>query len=112
MQAFAAFVSASFDVSDNISTAFGSAGDYTIVVINDSPQASTYTFEAFEAACVFFSEETDAWITDGCSVSPLSTTSQTVCLCDHLTNFASNFVVKVMSYLVFFNADDFPAQYC
>ncbi|XP_019641849.1 PREDICTED: polycystic kidney disease protein 1-like 2 [Branchiostoma belcheri] len=50
-----------------------------------------YTLKIFTSTCLFFDDDQQLWNTEGCEVGPLTTTSLTHCLCDHLTAFGSDF---------------------
>ncbi|CAH1779490.1 unnamed protein product [Owenia fusiformis] len=53
----------------------------------------SYTFRLYEAKCVFWNETTQKWASDGCEVGPLTISTETHCLCNHLTNFGGDMVV-------------------
>ncbi|XP_078681627.1 polycystin-1-like protein 2 [Branchiostoma floridae x Branchiostoma belcheri] len=50
-----------------------------------------YKMEWARLGCVFWSETQEAWRTDGCSISNQSTITSTICHCNHLTAFGSDF---------------------
>ncbi|XP_078695111.1 polycystin-1-like protein 2 [Branchiostoma floridae x Branchiostoma belcheri] len=50
-----------------------------------------YQMEWARLGCVFWSETQEAWRTDGCSISNQSTITSTICHCNHLTAFGSDF---------------------
>ncbi|KAI8513359.1 carbohydrate binding [Branchiostoma belcheri] len=50
-----------------------------------------YQMEWARLGCVFWSETQEAWRTDGCSISHQSTITSTICHCNHLTAFGSDF---------------------
>ncbi|XP_078585297.1 uncharacterized protein LOC144867284 isoform X2 [Branchiostoma floridae x Branchiostoma japonicum] len=50
-----------------------------------------YTIKIFTSTCLFFDTGQELWSSDGCEVGPLTTTSLTHCLCDHLTAFGTDF---------------------
>ncbi|XP_078675170.1 polycystin-1-like protein 2 [Branchiostoma floridae x Branchiostoma belcheri] len=50
-----------------------------------------YKIEWARLGCVFWSETQEAWRTDGCSISNQSTITSTICHCNHLTAFGSDF---------------------
>ncbi|XP_078665659.1 polycystin-1-like protein 2 [Branchiostoma floridae x Branchiostoma belcheri] len=50
-----------------------------------------YQMEWARLGCVFWSEMHEAWRPDGCSISKQSTITSTVCHCNHLTAFGSDF---------------------
>ncbi|XP_075692922.1 polycystin-1-like protein 3 [Rhinoderma darwinii] len=52
-----------------------------------------YSVSLFAAQCVFWDEDSRIWNDYGCYVGPRSTESETHCLCNHLTFFASSFLV-------------------
>lgn len=54
---------------------------------------SNYTGRIFSTSCRYYVPETNDWSTDGCSVSPETTYNSTVCLCNHLTTFGTDFYV-------------------
>ncbi|XP_021075889.1 polycystic kidney disease protein 1-like 2 [Mus pahari] len=53
----------------------------------------TVGITTFLAHCVFWDETQETWDDSGCQVGPRTTTSQTHCLCNHLTFFGSTFLV-------------------
>ncbi|XP_078701302.1 uncharacterized protein LOC144927629 isoform X3 [Branchiostoma floridae x Branchiostoma belcheri] len=57
------------------------------------PHATDYAYQMEWArlGCVFWSETQEAWRTDGCSISDQSTITSTICHCNHLTAFGSDF---------------------
>ncbi|XP_078681624.1 uncharacterized protein LOC144916369 [Branchiostoma floridae x Branchiostoma belcheri] len=50
-----------------------------------------YQMEWARLGCVFWNETQEAWRTDGCSISHQSTITSTICHCNHLTAFGSDF---------------------
>ncbi|XP_019624434.1 PREDICTED: polycystic kidney disease protein 1-like 2 [Branchiostoma belcheri] len=50
-----------------------------------------YTLQIFTSKCLFFDDAQQQWSSDGCEVGPLTSTTLTHCLCDHLTTFGSDF---------------------
>ncbi|XP_069823996.1 polycystin-1-like protein 3 [Dendropsophus ebraccatus] len=52
-----------------------------------------FSVSLFAAQCVFWDEDFRTWNDFGCYVGPSSTESETHCLCNHLTFFASSFLV-------------------
>ncbi|CAH1259012.1 PKD1L3 [Branchiostoma lanceolatum] len=50
-----------------------------------------YTIKIFTSTCLFFDNDQQLWNSDGCEVGPLTTTSLTHCLCNHLTAFGTDF---------------------
>ncbi|XP_040265345.1 polycystic kidney disease protein 1-like 3 [Bufo bufo] len=52
-----------------------------------------YSVSLFAAQCVYWEEDLRIWNDYGCNVGPRSTESETQCLCNHLTFFASSFLV-------------------
>ncbi|XP_078670967.1 uncharacterized protein LOC144911067 isoform X2 [Branchiostoma floridae x Branchiostoma belcheri] len=50
-----------------------------------------YTLKIFTSKCLFFENAQQQWSSDGCEVGPLTSTTLTHCLCDHLTAFGSDF---------------------
>ncbi|XP_040592237.1 polycystic kidney disease protein 1-like 2 isoform X2 [Mesocricetus auratus] len=53
----------------------------------------TVGITAFLSHCVFWDENQETWDNAGCQVGPRTTSSQTQCLCNHLTFFGSTFLV-------------------
>ncbi|CAJ0953971.1 unnamed protein product [Ranitomeya imitator] len=51
------------------------------------------TVNLFAAQCVYWDDYLRDWEVDGCYVGPRSTELETHCLCNHLTFFASSFLV-------------------
>ncbi|XP_063801546.1 polycystin-1-like protein 3 isoform X2 [Pseudophryne corroboree] len=49
--------------------------------------------DIFATQCVFWDDDLRIWSVDGCYVGAASTVSETHCLCNHLTFFASTFLV-------------------
>ncbi|CAH1259009.1 PKDREJ [Branchiostoma lanceolatum] len=50
-----------------------------------------YTLKIFTSKCLFFDEGQQQWSSEGCEIGPLTSTSLTHCLCNHLTAFGSDF---------------------
>ncbi|XP_066291223.1 polycystin-1-like protein 2 [Branchiostoma lanceolatum] len=50
-----------------------------------------YQIQWARLSCVYWSETQEDWSTDGCTISKQSTISSTVCHCNHLTAFGSDF---------------------
>ncbi|XP_078692602.1 polycystin-1-like protein 2 [Branchiostoma floridae x Branchiostoma belcheri] len=50
-----------------------------------------YKMEWARLGCVFWNETQEAWRTDGCSISNQSTINSTICHCNHLTAFGTDF---------------------
>lgn len=46
-----------------------------------------YTFYAYTRSCLYWSHEQKKWSSEGCKVSMESKDNETVCYCDHLTDF-------------------------
>ncbi|XP_077978964.1 polycystin-1-like protein 2 [Glandiceps talaboti] len=46
-----------------------------------------FTLTIHTATCQYWNDEQDHWQPDGCRVDPLSTPEETICHCNHLTNF-------------------------
>ncbi|XP_078591714.1 uncharacterized protein LOC144870889 isoform X2 [Branchiostoma floridae x Branchiostoma japonicum] len=57
-------------------------------VISRAKVTSKFTVSILETACVYFGEESQQWLSDGCKVGPLSNTTHIHCQCDHLTKFS------------------------
>ncbi|XP_028608529.1 polycystic kidney disease protein 1-like 2 [Grammomys surdaster] len=77
---------------------FGEGIYYLRVVPTDgleSPSVRNLTvgITTFLVHCVFWDETQETWDNSGCQVGPRTTTSQTHCLCNHLTFFGSAFLV-------------------
>uniref|UniRef100_UPI00398F81D5 polycystin-1-like protein 2 n=1 Tax=Pristiophorus japonicus TaxID=55135 RepID=UPI00398F81D5 len=53
----------------------------------------TVAFTSFVSQCVYWDEVNSNWSSSGCRVGPLTTTTSTQCLCNHLTFFSSSFFV-------------------
>ncbi|CAH1263488.1 PKD1L3 [Branchiostoma lanceolatum] len=56
--------------------------------ISRAKVTSKFTVSILETACVYFGEESQQWLSDGCKVGPLSNTTHIHCQCDHLTKFS------------------------
>ncbi|CAH1238878.1 FN1 [Branchiostoma lanceolatum] len=50
-----------------------------------------YQIQWARLSCVFWSETQEAWRPDGCTISDQSTITSTICHCNHLTAFGSDF---------------------
>ncbi|XP_035694673.1 polycystic kidney disease protein 1-like 2 [Branchiostoma floridae] len=50
-----------------------------------------YQIQWVRLSCVFWSETQEDWRTDGCTISDRSTITSTICHCNHLTAFGSDF---------------------
>ncbi|KAI8496991.1 hypothetical protein Bbelb_256460 [Branchiostoma belcheri] len=66
-------------------------------VENKSDPGDAYDFFAYEIQwarlrCLYWNETLEAWMTDGCAISNQSSINSTVCHCNHLTAFGSDFV--------------------
>ncbi|EDL92644.1 rCG51274 [Rattus norvegicus] len=77
---------------------FGEGIYYLRVVPKDDLESTsdrnlTVGITTFLAHCVFWDEAQGTWDNSGCRVGPRTTTSQTHCLCNHLTFFGSTFLV-------------------
>ncbi|XP_041506459.1 polycystic kidney disease protein 1-like 2 [Microtus oregoni] len=77
---------------------FGEGIYYLRVVPKDELESTsgrnlTVGISTFLSHCVFWDESQETWDTSGCQVGPRTTTSQTHCLCNHLTFFGSTFLV-------------------
>ncbi|KAL1784629.1 polycystic kidney disease protein 1-like 2 [Sigmodon hispidus] len=77
---------------------FGEGIYYLRVVPRDDLESTsgrnlTVGITTFLSHCVFWDETRMTWDNAGCQVGPRTTTSQTHCLCDHLTFFGSTFLV-------------------
>ncbi|XP_077978965.1 polycystin-1-like protein 2 [Glandiceps talaboti] len=46
-----------------------------------------FTLKIHTATCKYWNEHQERWTPDGCKVDPLSTPEETICYCNHLTNF-------------------------
>ncbi|CAH1264033.1 PKD1L3 [Branchiostoma lanceolatum] len=62
----------------------------------DEKNAHTNEFYAYQIqwarlACVFWSEIQESWEPEGCTISVRSTVARTICHCNHLTAFGSDF---------------------
>ncbi|XP_078067868.1 polycystin-1-like protein 2 [Mustelus asterias] len=57
------------------------------------PTNITVAFTSFISQCVYWDEVNSNWSSSGCRVGPLTTSSRTQCLCNHLTFFSSSFFV-------------------
>ncbi|XP_069755542.1 polycystin-1-like protein 2 [Narcine bancroftii] len=53
----------------------------------------TMAFTSFVSQCVYWDEVNTNWNSSGCRVGPLTTPSNTQCLCNHLTFFSTSFFV-------------------
>ncbi|XP_066275174.1 polycystin-1-like protein 2 [Branchiostoma lanceolatum] len=51
----------------------------------------SYQIQWARLSCRFWNETQEAWMTDGCAISNMSTINQTICHCNHLTSFGSDF---------------------
>ncbi|XP_035689640.1 uncharacterized protein LOC118424905 [Branchiostoma floridae] len=56
--------------------------------ISRAKVTSKFTVSILETACLYFGEESQQWLSDGCKVGPLSNTTHIHCQCDHLTKFS------------------------
>ncbi|XP_019626124.1 PREDICTED: polycystic kidney disease protein 1-like 2 [Branchiostoma belcheri] len=56
---------------------------------------TNYTMQIFTTTCLFFNEDTQAWLSDGCKAGPLTSDRFSHCFCDHLTSFGSGFTFFV-----------------
>ncbi|XP_019624717.1 PREDICTED: polycystic kidney disease protein 1-like 2 [Branchiostoma belcheri] len=71
-------------------------GEYTVGLRVDGcpPSGCLYSVDVARLACVFWDPGMDAelgsWKGDGCRVSPASTLTHTLCLCNHLTAFGTS----------------------
>ncbi|XP_051024689.1 polycystic kidney disease protein 1-like 2 isoform X2 [Acomys russatus] len=77
---------------------FGEGAYYLSVVPKDDLESTsgrnlTVGITTFLSHCVFWDEAQGTWDNSGCQVGPRTTTSQTHCLCNHLTFFGSTFLV-------------------
>ncbi|XP_031192748.1 polycystic kidney disease protein 1-like 2 [Mastomys coucha] len=77
---------------------FGEGVYYLRVVPKDDLESAsgrnlTVGITTFLTHCVFWDETQETWDNSGCQVGPRTTTSQTHCLCNHLTFFGSTFLV-------------------
>ncbi|XP_070567218.1 polycystin-1-like protein 2 [Ptychodera flava] len=55
-----------------------------------------YAFQVHTSTCKHWNEETNRWSDTGCKVDPMSLPEETVCHCNHLTNFGvDSFFVPV-----------------
>ncbi|XP_078593939.1 polycystin-1-like protein 2 [Branchiostoma floridae x Branchiostoma japonicum] len=68
---------------------------YYLYILYDTKDAisrakvtSKFTVSILETACMYFGEESQQWLSDGCKVGPLSNTTHIHCQCDHLTKFS------------------------
>ncbi|CAH1247231.1 PKD1L3 [Branchiostoma lanceolatum] len=50
-----------------------------------------YQIQWARLSCVYWSETQEDWSTDGCAISKQSTIASTICHCNHLTAFGSDF---------------------
>ncbi|XP_077979555.1 polycystin family receptor for egg jelly-like [Glandiceps talaboti] len=55
--------------------------------------SSNYTMSVSSSGCLFWSVADENWASEGCSVGPNTNQYHTECLCTHLTNFASAWVI-------------------
>ncbi|KAJ7986099.1 hypothetical protein DPEC_G00347290 [Dallia pectoralis] len=55
---------------------------------------ATVTVTSINAQCKYWDDTNSIWKEDGCRVGPLTSSSATQCLCNHLTFFGSSFFVK------------------
>ncbi|XP_038057433.1 location of vulva defective 1-like isoform X2 [Patiria miniata] len=77
--------------------------DLSSSVLLNTEQGINLTFEFHLHSCMYWNEKSETWRQDGCRVSSLSTNNVTVCQCNHLTNFASNFVpVNTIDFIYVF----------
>ncbi|XP_066275245.1 polycystin-1-like protein 2 [Branchiostoma lanceolatum] len=74
--------------NDNENSAY--RGD-TDLDIRERNVTLNYTIKIFTSKCLFFDVNSHLWKSDGCKVGPLTSESQTHCLCNHLTAFGSDF---------------------
>ncbi|XP_072040128.1 uncharacterized protein [Amphiura filiformis] len=65
----------------------------TAVVEDQDPL--NVTFETYVHSCMFRDISTKQWDGKGCKVNPASTLTNTKCICNHMTSFASSFYVPV-----------------
>ncbi|XP_028731528.1 polycystic kidney disease protein 1-like 2 isoform X2 [Peromyscus leucopus] len=77
---------------------FGEGIYYLRVIPKDDLESAsgrnlTVGITTFLSHCVFWDETQETWDNAGCQVGPRTTTSQTHCLCNHLTFFGSTFLV-------------------
>ncbi|XP_076075764.1 polycystin-1-like protein 2 [Mytilus galloprovincialis] len=66
---------------------------YEYTLEPEEPVFVNYTLSFVTSGCYYWSDIQDKWKTDNCSVSPLSNTNFTRCLCNHLTSFGVDFFV-------------------
>ncbi|XP_038662286.1 polycystic kidney disease protein 1-like 2 [Scyliorhinus canicula] len=57
------------------------------------PTNISVAFTSFMSQCVYWDEVNSNWSSSGCRVGPLTSSSSTQCLCNHLTFFSSSFFV-------------------
>ncbi|XP_067853682.1 polycystin-1-like protein 2 [Heptranchias perlo] len=55
--------------------------------------ATTFTIHTFNTKCLYWNEIQHYWSTHGCKVGPRSSLKRTQCLCNHLSLFATSFLV-------------------
>ncbi|XP_070581220.1 polycystin family receptor for egg jelly-like isoform X2 [Ptychodera flava] len=55
--------------------------------------STNYTLTISVSACLYWSASDEQWATDGCQVGSDTNYLQTQCLCSHLTNFASAWII-------------------
>ncbi|XP_077862053.1 polycystin-1-like protein 2 [Saccoglossus kowalevskii] len=78
---------------------FSRSGVYKIMITKNRNATDSisflYSMGLLSSSCSFWDVTDDSWKSNGCRVSSLSTMSETICLCDHLTNFATMAYVPV-----------------
>ncbi|PAA70873.1 hypothetical protein BOX15_Mlig012120g1 [Macrostomum lignano] len=60
-----------------------------------NPVAINYTLYAITSVCSYWNTEISAWSSDGCHATNQSHLSATVCKCNHLTDFVSQFYIPM-----------------
>ncbi|XP_019626197.1 PREDICTED: sperm receptor for egg jelly-like [Branchiostoma belcheri] len=58
----------------------------------DARDFFAYEIQWARLRCLYWNETLEAWMADGCSISNQSSINSTVCRCNHLTAFGSDFV--------------------
>ncbi|KAL9976396.1 hypothetical protein ACROYT_G013694 [Oculina patagonica] len=66
----------------------------TVVPVYDSKTDQNYTLRVALGSCVYWSEEREMWITDGCQVLSATLNGFINCSCNHLTSFGGDLSVK------------------
>ncbi|XP_020630881.1 uncharacterized protein LOC110067880 isoform X2 [Orbicella faveolata] len=66
----------------------------TVVPVYDSKSDQNYTLRVALGSCVFWSEDREKWITEGCRVLSATYNAFINCSCNHLTSFGGALLIK------------------